>query len=85
MKGGLRYHPTVDMDEAQGLASLMTWKTAVVNLPFGGAKGGIAVDPKTADAARARAAHPAASSTRSTTSSGRSATSRRPTSTPTPR
>jgi glutamate dehydrogenase (NAD(P)+) len=47
MKGGLRYHPTVDMDEAQGLASLMTWKTAVANLPFGGAKGGIAVDPAT--------------------------------------
>ena len=47
MKGGLRYHPTVDMDEARGLASLMTWKTAVVNLPFGGAKGGIAVDPAT--------------------------------------
>jgi glutamate dehydrogenase (NAD(P)+) len=47
MKGGLRYHPTVDMDEALGLASLMTWKTAVVNLPYGGAKGGIAVDPAT--------------------------------------
>jgi glutamate dehydrogenase (NAD(P)+) len=47
MKGGLRYHPTVDMDEAQGLASLMTWKTAVMNIPFGGAKGGIAVDPGT--------------------------------------
>jgi glutamate dehydrogenase (NAD(P)+) len=47
MKGGLRYHPTVDMDEALGLASLMTWKTAVVNLPYGGAKGGIAVDPET--------------------------------------
>ncbi|MGH7279769.1 MAG: Glu/Leu/Phe/Val dehydrogenase dimerization domain-containing protein [Candidatus Rokuibacteriota bacterium] len=47
MKGGLRYHPTVDMDEALGLASLMTWKTAVVNVPFGGAKGGIAVDPAT--------------------------------------
>src|SRR2546425_713570 len=47
MKGGLRYHPTVDLDEALGLASLMTWKTAVVNLPFGGAKGGIAVDPNT--------------------------------------
>jgi glutamate dehydrogenase (NAD(P)+) len=46
MKGGLRYHPTVDLDEALGLASLMTWKTAVVNLPYGGAKGGIAVDPK---------------------------------------
>jgi glutamate dehydrogenase (NAD(P)+) len=47
MKGGLRFHPTVDLDEALGLASLMTWKTAVVNLPFGGAKGGIAVDPAT--------------------------------------
>ena len=46
MKGGLRYHPTVDMDEALGLASLMTWKTAILNLPYGGAKGGIAVDPR---------------------------------------
>lgn len=46
MKGGLRYHPSVDMDETLALASLMTWKTAVVNLPYGGAKGGIAVDPK---------------------------------------
>ncbi len=47
MKGGLRYHPEVDLDEVRGLAALMTWKTAVVNLPYGGAKGGIAVDPKT--------------------------------------
>ena len=46
MKGGLRFHPTVDLAEAQALASLMTWKTAVVNLPYGGAKGGIAVDPE---------------------------------------
>src|SRR5438270_1124907 len=45
MKGGLRYHPDVDIDEVRSLASLMTWKTAVVNLPYGGAKGGIAVDP----------------------------------------
>ncbi len=45
MKGGLRYHPQVDASETLGLASLMTWKTAVVNLPFGGAKGGIQVDP----------------------------------------
>jgi glutamate dehydrogenase (NAD(P)+) len=45
MKGGLRYHPTVDPDDVRALASLMTWKTAVVNLPFGGAKGGIACDP----------------------------------------
>ena len=45
MKGGLRFHPEVDAEETLGLASLMTWKTAVVNLPYGGAKGGIAVDP----------------------------------------
>lgn len=44
-KGGLRYHPEVDMDDARGLASLMTWKTAVTNLPFGGGKGGINCDP----------------------------------------
>ncbi|MEM6532439.1 MAG: Glu/Leu/Phe/Val dehydrogenase dimerization domain-containing protein [Myxococcota bacterium] len=46
MKGGLRYHPAVDPEEVQSLASLMTWKTAVVNIPYGGAKGGIAVDPR---------------------------------------
>ncbi|MEN8375969.1 MAG: Glu/Leu/Phe/Val dehydrogenase dimerization domain-containing protein [Gemmatimonadota bacterium] len=45
MKGGLRYHPDMDLDEARALASLMTWKTAVVDLPYGGAKGGIACDP----------------------------------------
>ncbi len=47
MKGGLRYHPSVDMEDAAGLASLMTWKTAVVDLPYGGAKGGISCDPAT--------------------------------------
>ena len=46
MKGGLRYHPAVDLDEVRSLASLMTWKTAIVKLPFGGAKGGIACDPQ---------------------------------------
>lgn len=46
MKGGLRFHPDVDLDEVRSLAALMTWKTAVVNLPYGGAKGGIALDPK---------------------------------------
>jgi glutamate dehydrogenase (NAD(P)+) len=44
MKGGLRYHPEVDLDEVRSLASLMTWKTAVANIPYGGAKGGIALD-----------------------------------------
>ena len=44
-KGGVRYHPTTDLEEVRALASLMTWKTALLGLPFGGAKGGIEVDP----------------------------------------
>ncbi|APZ96671.1 Glu/Leu/Phe/Val family dehydrogenase [Fuerstiella marisgermanici] len=47
MKGGLRFHHEVDSDEVLALASLMTWKTAVVDIPYGGAKGGITVSPKT--------------------------------------
>lgn len=46
-KGGLRYHPSVDLDEVRALAMWMTWKCATVNLPYGGAKGGVIVDPKT--------------------------------------
>jgi glutamate dehydrogenase/leucine dehydrogenase len=45
-KGGLRFHPTVTMDEVTALAMLMTWKCALVGLPYGGAKGGVTVDPK---------------------------------------
>jgi glutamate dehydrogenase (NAD(P)+) len=45
-KGGIRYHPEVDLEEVRGLAELMTWKTALLDLPFGGAKGGVTCNPK---------------------------------------
>ena len=44
-KGGIRFHPEVDLDEIRALAALMTWKTAVMGIPYGGAKGGITIDP----------------------------------------
>jgi glutamate dehydrogenase (NAD(P)+) len=48
-KGGIRFHPEVDLSEVRALAELMTWKTALVGIPFGGAKGGINVDPHELD------------------------------------
>ena len=45
-KGGMRYHPNVTLDEVKALASWMTWKTATVNIPYGGGKGGVICDPK---------------------------------------
>ena len=46
-KGGIRYHPEANISEVRAMASLMTWKCAIVNLPYGGSKGGVMVDPST--------------------------------------
>lgn len=48
-KGGIRFHPDADLDEVKALASLMTWKTSLAGLPYGGGKGAVRVDPKTLD------------------------------------
>ena len=57
-KGGIRFHPEVDVDEMRALASLMTWKTAVANMPFGGAKGGINCPADELEPRRAPEDHP---------------------------
>ena len=83
-KGGIRFAPDVTLDEVRALASWMTWKCAVVNIPFGGGKGGVICDPNLlSDGELERS--PAATPPRSSNSSDRSATCPRPTSTPTNR
>ena len=83
-KGGMRYHPEANLDEMKALASWMTYKSALHEIPFGGGKGGVKVDPRQHSKASSSASR-AGSRPRSARTSARSSTSPRPTSTPTSR
>ena len=82
-KGGMRYHESVTLDDVKALAAMMTWKCALMHLPFGGGKGGIKFDPHAVSRDELQRIT-RRFTTRSATTSAPSTTSPRPTSAPTP-
>ena len=81
-KGGIRFHPDETIDTVRALAAWMTWKTAVVDIPLGGGKGGVICEPEEAVARRAGAAEPGLHAPRRPASSAPTRTCPRRTSTP---